>query len=662
MFIVEVMPIKKRFGKESLSYFSPIAIERGSLVKAPMRNKQVWGIVVGSSTASMQKAELKNSSFAVKKISDKAAKPFFEEWWMRAVSRIAEYFAVNPGEVVSTLTPVPVLDNIDRLARVIPEKKKKKNSLKKNNDNDAGRPVKSEVLCIQTEDRERWGYYRSAIREEFAKKHSVFLCLPTHEDIKEATSQFEKGIEQYTFVFHAGITRSELIKKWNACLREEHPILIIATPQWLGVPRGDIGTIILDRENSSSWRTLSRPHIDLRKAVELIAKEKGARLLLGDSVLRVETIWRYKNDEIFAFEPVKFRLSSQAKSILLNLKGSNSSEQKGFTSISPLLAEIISEAHNSNKNTFIYCTRKGLASVTVCNDCGEEVLCHNCKSPVVLYKSSEAKNAVNIFRCHQCSSTRSAKEVCRKCGSWRLMPLGIGVERVVHEMKEKFPQVNIFQISRDACTPHKASQIAEKFYKSPGSVLVGTEMAFYYLKSPIDFTAIASIDSLFSVPDYKIREKIFHLVLRTKLLAREKCLVQTRGSEKGTIELALQGNVLDFYKAEIEDREALEYPPFSIFIKITVRGEKVETARESEFLEKYFEKWNPAVFNSVSERRAEPSAVNCVIKLPRDKWPALASDSARVETRLDGHQSELLQKIMSLPPYFEIKVDPDNLL
>ncbi len=652
MFIVEVIPIKRGSSKESLSYFSASKVATGSLVKASLRSKLVWGVVISCSPAAEQKALLKASSFTVRKIprhSQKNQKLFFPEWWMRAAAKIALYFSTTTGSVIALFTPAPVLENIVTLVKLIPP-----NNTKLPN----GR-VRSEILCIQTEDRERFGYYKRAIREEFAKKHSIFLCLRTLEDIKKAVSHFKKGIEKYTFVFHSGQTRLELVERWSRALLEEHPILIIATAQWLSIPRSDLGTIILDKEGSLGWKTLSRPYIDMRKAVEFFAKERGVRLILGDSVLDIETIWRYKSDEISAFEPVKFRLTSPVETSLVSMKSRNLPEDRSFKIISTPLAELLKRTRDENKNIFIYATRKGLASVTVCNDCGEEVLCHNCSSPVVLYKASAEKMPIsakdghllgNTFRCHQCGSVRSAKELCKKCGSWRLMPLGVGIERAIEEVEKMFPdpntKTNILVISKDATTQSKAAQVAEKFYRTPGSILVGTEMAFYYLKSPVDFTAVGSIDSLFSVPDFRIREKIFHLILNMKLLAREQCLVQIRGAEKTTIELALSGNLLDFYKMEIEDRRLLQYPPFSVFIKITVRGERDLVNRESQFLQRYFDKWNPVVFESHSERRDSPAAYNCVIKVPRGQWP----------------DPELLPKILSLPPHFEIKVDPDNLL
>ncbi|MEK9185918.1 MAG: hypothetical protein AAB863_04035, partial [Patescibacteria group bacterium] len=391
------------------------------------------------------------------------------------------------------------------------------------------------------------------------------------------------------------------------------------------------------------------------KAVAIFAREREARLILGDSVLQIETLWRYKNDEIFSFKPVKFRITSNTETQLAVIKGPKI--------ISPKLIDLIERTTKENKNLFIYTTRKGLAAITVCNDCGAEVLCHNCSSPMVLYKSQgrdlpaprlRGQEAGNFFRCHQCSSARSANEVCKKCGSWRLMPLGVGVEKVAEEINKIFKNVNVFTITGDNTTKKRAIQIADKFYKTAGSILVGTEMALHYLKSSVDFTAVASIESLFSVPDYKIREKIFHLVLSMKFLAREKCLVQIRNAEKTTLELALAGNILDFYKREIEERELLQYPPFFVFIKITIRGGRTSTEKESKFLEQFLKEWNPIIFESSAERHKSPAAYNCIIKIPRDEWFD--------KLTINGHKQELFQKLLSLPPNFEIKVNPDNLL
>ena len=161
---------------------------------------------------------------------------------------------------------------------------------------------------------------------------------------------------------------------------------------------------------------------------------------------------------------------------------------------------------------------------------------------------------------------------------------------------------------------------------------------------------------IFSIPDFRIREKIFKLILQTKNIAKENFLIQSHNPDDPTVEFAINGNLAEFYKKEIEDRKVLNYPPFGLFIKITVRGTRNFVSKEIEKLSEILnigvqnktseEKYNIIVFPSTHEKKGEQTSVNAVIKLKKEYWP----------------KPILSNLLKSLPPHFEIKVDPDNLL
>ncbi len=96
----------------------------------------------------------------------------------------------------------------------------------------------------------------------------------------------------------------------------------------------------------------------------------------------------------------------------------------------------------------------------------------------------------------------------------------------------------------------------------------------------------------------------------------------------------------------MEDRETLGYPPFGIFIKITVRGTRSFAIKEAEKTKVILQDWNPAIFSSVHEKKGEQLAINIVIKISRENWP----------------NNDLKNILKLLPPHFEIKIDPDNIL
>ena len=186
----------------------------------------------------------------------------------------------------------------------------------------------------------------------------------------------------------------------------------------------------------------------------------------------------------------------------------------------------------------------------------------------------------------------------------------------------------------------------EQFQEARGAILVGTELALAYLHKKVHTTAIAAIDSLFSIPDFRIREKIFRLILEIKSLAKENFVIQSRNSNDKVVDLALSGNLADFYKLEIADREVLQYPPFSIFVKVTVRGTKNFVTKETENLRQILAPWQPIIFASIHEKKGTQAAVNAILKIPHDQYP----------------DPQLSLVLKSLPPHFELKISPDNLL
>lgn len=641
MFIIDCLPFSKGLNKESLSYFGAKYLAPGALVKINIRNKNVSALVLESRSVTDNRTEIKSANFQLKKISGVTAKPFLQKEFLAAVEMAALHFASTSGNVLYHLIPAFILENPNVLSILKEEKINSKTA-----EDDSKKEIKSEVAILQAPDEERLTLYRSLIREEFAKNKSVFICLPQNENVKQTREKLERGIESFVYAFHNDMDNKDLSKEWKKAYQSKHPVLIIGTAKWLFLPRNDFGTIIIDRENETGWKTFARPFMDLRIFAEMLANKKKIRAVIGDSFLRTETLYRYKQGEIGEFESVKWRMPLEIQTAVIDLKTSIKKE-KEFKTISPELLKLIKETIEKGSNMFIFAARKGLSSATVCRDCGEQVKCNNCSAPMILYKTRSTVGSGSVFKCHQCSETRDAAELCQKCNSWKLAAFGAGIDRVSEELRKDIPNINIFEIHKNITeTNAKALLVSENFYKTKGSVLLGTEMAFAYLFKKIGNSSIASLDSLFSIPDFRIREKIFRLILQTKNIAKDNFLIQTRNPKDPTVEFAMVGNLIEFYKKEIEDRHILGYPPFGVFVKVSLRGSKSFVSREVEKLKAILIDYQPTIFPSLHERKGEQFAVNAVIKLPKDKWPDLA----------------LTALLKSLPLHFEIKIDPDNLL
>lgn len=632
MQIIKVIPFSKTLRRDYLTYFSKEKIAVGSIVSINLRKKTVPGLVIGSSPGERQKSEIKASDFALRKVKKVYKQSIFSKSFVMAAKATSEYYATSTGAVLNSLTPANITDSIAKLPEI------KTRSFHE-------RASTGEKFVVQESDTERYSHYKGLIREEFAKKRSVLFVCPTIEDCLHASSLLYKGIEDSTFVLHSKLTKKQTIDEWRDAITHDKPVLLIVTGTFMGIPRHDIGSIIIERESSSAYRRQDRPYIDLRYCAERYAEELKARLILGDLLLRSDTILRYNNHELYDRSPLQFRSLSTAKQEVVDM-GKVKNDGKTFEVLSDNLKELVKATKQEDKNLFIFTVRKGLSPSVVCIDCNQIVTCPNCSKGLVLYGKDATKEG-NVLRCHSCGYKSSAGVLCKKCNSWRLNTLGIGTELVEKEVAKLVPKENILVLdSQTAKTPKQARDIMERFYKQPGTILIGTEMATLYLHDEIEHSAIASLDSLFSVPEFFIREKIMYTLLKIRSKTTQQFIIQTRRMKESVFEYIQIGNFAEFYREELRERKDMDFPPYTLIVKISAMGREDTVKKEMEELVEYFKPYELHVYKAFIERVKQKTVINGILKLKRKEWV----------------EPELLRKLQTLPPQFKVVVDTESLL
>lgn len=634
MKLITVIPITKGFFKDSLTYFTSHDVGTGALVSVPLRNKMVPALVVEVQSIEEKKADLKAATYGLRRAHNLISKQFFTPEFVTAARRTADYFAAPLGQVIKSFVPKLILETKGL------EAKTRAGNL----------DTRYERVAVQAGDEERMAYYKSFIREEFAKKRSVFFCLPTLADIEAALPLLEKGIEEYTLLFHSGLGQKQLLDLWKRVSTETHPVLIVSTPGFLALPRKDLGAFIVERESSPHYKSAHRPFVDARFFADALARALDTKVVFGDILLRVETLSAHEEGVYGTPLPLKFRSLATGEAVLVPMRDENAKLEKnslvprrGFDIISPRLAEAVRATSQTGGRVFLYSHRKGVASMTVCQDCGTYVACERCRAPVVLHQAEEG----NFFLCHKCWKERPADTQCVYCTSWRLEPLGIGIERVRTEVERLFSGRTIFQLDGDIATTHKkAIDIAGDFYSTPGGILLGTEMAISYLPEKVDVVGIVSLDSLFALPDFRIHEKIFHIGLSLRQKANKEFIVQTRTPERKLFDYMLRGNLLDFYRDELTIREKFHYPPFRILIKITREGAEAEVVRDMQKLHEDLKEWKPLIFPGFTSMPEGEEKMHALLRLEPGKWPS----------------ASLGDYLNDLPAAYTVNVDPEDIL
>src|SRR3989344_1679391 len=645
MKIVNIIPLAKGPLRGNLTYFTAKNIENGDLVSITLRNKKMLGLVVSAENVSDTKMNIKDMTFNLKKIIEVKENSIFLKEYLESALVMSRYFASSKNDAIASLIPKLFREEYDKIAKF------KNSEARLNVLGFASLKQKTEKLLLQEPFEDRVSIYKTLIRENFALKKSVFIVLPTENDIKNFEEHLSKGIKEFTFAVYGGLSVKKIIKKFEEITTTPHSILILATAPFLCIPRGDIGVIILERESSNSYKMIARPHFDLRIFTELFASKINAKFISSDTLLRFETVAKQETEHHIPMHPLSFRINFGGK-----IEVQKRVEKKlPFKIFSTETLKEIENALAQKKKVFIFALRKGLATQTICRDCGEVVSCKKCRAPLVLYNLGEDKNRTLV--CNKCREEKDGVATCDNCQSWNLAPLGIGTDTVYEEIKKIFPKNKISKLDKESAKNKKtAEKIIKEFDSNSGSILVGTEMALFYLKNKVALSVIASFDSLWSIPNFKMSERILQLVTSITSITENKLILQTKNDQDPAILAIESGNLLPFVREELEDRKKLGYPPYKRFIKIKHLGNKIETLKAKQLLAEILKDYKPLIFSGFIAQIKGKYVTNALIKLETKDWslPELSSNSSIDEN--------LLAKLLSLPHSFEIFVDPEDLL
>ena len=637
------MPLKKGVLRGDLTYFTSMNIPVGHVVAVPLRNKKTLALVTSEEDLKESKGNVKGMNYNLKRVLEDKGPSIFLKEFIDTVFDTSKYFAQNKHNVIPFLLPNIFIEHYDKITKI-------KNAIKKVSED--GKKLRAEKLLLQYPLEDRISVYKTLVRESFAKGQSIFMVLPTASDIEKFTKELSKGIEQFTFSIHSAISAKKNLINYQKILTSTHPVFIIGTAPFLSIPRKDIGTIILEHENSNTFKMLHRPNFDLRIFTEIYASKIKAKLIIADDILRFETIGRKDTDNLHPFYPLSYRIDFSGK---IDILGKELAEGKKFQIFNEESIEMIKNTLENKKNVFIFSLRKGLATMTICRDCGEMVACERCGSPLVLYLSHQGKQ--RMFVCNRCEMEKGSDLACISCGGWNLISFGLGTDTISEEIKKIFPKISIFKLDKESAkTALGAQKIIKEFEESSGSILVGTEMTFFYLKNKVALSIIASFDSLWSIPSFKMSEKIIQIAFSTITNTKDRFIIQTKNTNDDAIVSIKSGSLLSFVRSELEDREKLNYPPYKRFIKITYLGDKEQTNKARKMLAEIFTEYSPEIFSGFIARLKNKYVTNALLKLDPQKW---SLPEISINSSIDEY---LLQKLLTLTASYQVLVDPEDLL
>ncbi len=658
MYLLKVIPIANKLPEKYFSYFSLPKIKAGSLVEIKIKNRKVSGVVIEVRDVRSEKINLKGENFVLKKIERVLKENFIDEKIISTLVEQSFLLGIKESEILEIFLNDYLFEKIINI-----NLKNKKPKIENKKEEFA---YKSEAIL--GEQKYRIEEYLKEIKKEIKKGNSSVIFSPTINDLKYLKEKLEKVLEnkEDLVIFHGDQNKKEREENLNK-LDKKEPRVFLSTPSifpFLIKDEFNLNLVIIDKENSFNYFSHNaKKEIDAREIIKSLSKTIKINTVLGGEILSLNTFINIKEKKI-KLKNLKEK-SEKKKILIFDLAKEKEKTNTKYSSVyfKKEVIEKLEDYKNKNEGKiFLYTKRKGISGEIICKDCNHILKCEACDKPYILFK--ENNNGKREYVCAICKNKKEMSKdknlSCESCGSWRMEGVGIGSEGIEENLKENGFKVFIID-AKNTNTKSKINKILIDWQNEKLSVLIGTDLALNNLTEnhKMDFAGIISIDSLFSIPEINIDEKILNLIIefKEKCKTKNKMFIETRLRDADIWKYIEEGDYLKFLEQEYEDRKTLNIPPFSNILKFRLNNKNIKYKNRIENLLSEIQKEEKVKEEKVNWKKENKTGDYIgIIMVNKKDWETLNKNQKEINI----FATNFAKKINILLSDFDLQINPQN--
>ncbi|MBD1940229.1 primosomal protein N' [Microcoleus sp. FACHB-68] len=432
--------------------------------------------------------------------------------------------------------------------------------------------------------------YLQAIAPVLQRGESALVLVPEIGLTPQLTDRFRARFGQKVCVYHSALSDGERYDTWRQMLTGT-PQVVIGTRSAIFAPLPQIGLIVLDEEYDSSFKQdQPAPTYHARTVAQWRAELTNCPLILGSATPALETWIEVKGKEgenapcpmphspspthyLSLPERVHSRPMPPVEVVDMRLE-----LRAGNRSIfSRSLQDALSRLQATGEQGILFIHRRGHSTFVSCRSCGYVIECPNCDVSLSYHYTHEG--AAEVLRCHYCNYGQLHPERCPECSSPYLKNFGSGTQRVEEELGKQFPQLRVIRFDSDTTRTKGAHRnLLTRFANREADLLVGTQMLTKGLDLPqVTLVGVVAADGLLNLADFRAAERAVQTLMQVAGRAGRgddpgRVIVQTYSPEHPALTAVRRHDYEQFIAAELEQRAALNYPPYGRLILLRLSG------------------------------------------------------------------------------------------
>ena len=431
--------------------------------------------------------------------------------------------------------------------------------------------------------------YVEAVRHCLDQKRTAIILLPEISLTPQIAGRFRAVFGDTIALWHSKLTQAQRSWTWKEICKGTFKVVIGARSA-VFAPLKNLGLIVIDEEQESSFRQDSpAPRYHARDVALMRATYEGAAVVLSSATPSLESYYNYLHKKMTYLRlPERFGGAKYPQVHLVDMLSDQEESGKFGQIFSGLLQDKIEDRLNKKEQIILLQNRRGYSPVVRCGDCGEIVMCPQCKVALTFHRKGSK------LICHCCGYVETKqREACSSCQSPNMKYSGTGTQRVESLIEEMFPHARLGRLDMDTAKTGKGLiQLLKDFADGKLDILLGTQMIAKGLDFPnATLVGIINADLGLHLPDFRAGERIFQLIYQASGRAGRhnkpgEVVIQTYVPDNPVIKNAAKLDMKKYYNIALSERNELKYPPFSWLAKIEITGE------------------NQTAVNSLSERIA----------------------------------------------------------